>query len=169
MRKIKIPYNTEAGFGAVTTDGTVMLNESLLPHLNLTKDEISESIKATKSEIRERLQLYKNVTNFEKWYEKIISKKQIFMIDDGLASGYTMLAAIKMVKRYQPEKIFVAIPTAPFHTVKKIEENVDGVFSPNIRNVMQFAVADAYLKWYDVPEAEALDILKRSKFYFKTA
>ncbi len=168
VRKIKIPYNPEAGFGAVTTDGTVMLNESLLPHLNLTETDINDSIETTKREIRERLHLYKKSPDLEEFYKKVISNRQIFMIDDGLASGYTMLAAIKMVKQYGPEKIFLAIPTAPLRTVKKIEPEVNGIFSPNIRNVMQFAVADAYLKWYDVPESEILDLLKKSRFYLKS-
>ena len=58
VRKIKIPYNTEAGFGSVTTDGTVLINESLLSHLNLSKQSIQSSIENTKREIRERIDFY---------------------------------------------------------------------------------------------------------------
>ena len=89
------------------------------------------------------------------------------MIDDGLASGFTMLAAIKMVKKYNPKKIFIAVPTAPLHTIQRIQAavKIDKVFCPNIRNVWRFAVADAYLHWYDLDESEVLEIINNSKFY----
>jgi len=167
VRKVKIPYNTEAGFGSVTTDGTVLINESLLPHLNLTEKEINRSIEITKNEIKERLSFYGKDIDLEQIYRKNIQKKHIFMIDDGLASGFTMLAAVKMVKKYKPSKIYIAIPTTPLSSVKRVKPGVNDVFSPNVKNVWRFAVADAYLHWYDVPESEVLEILKKSKFYFK--
>lgn len=167
VRKIKIPYNTEAGFGSITTDGTVLFNQDLLPHLNLTESEIKRSTEITKHEIRERLKFYGKTSNLEENLKNKAQGKMIFMLDDGLASGFSMLAAIKMVKKYAPKKIFILVPTSPFSTVERIKNEVDRVFCPNIRKVMQFAVADAYLKWYDVPESEVLEILNKSNFYLK--
>ncbi len=167
VRKIKIPFNTEAGFGSITTDGTVLMNEPLLKHLNLTAKEIEDSIETTKQEIKERQRFYKKESFLEEIYEKCIQDKQIFMIDDGLASGFTMLAAIRMVKKYSPKKVYLAIPTAPLRTVKRIEKEVDEIFCPNIRNVARFAVADAYLRWYDVPESEVLHLIQNSKSCLK--
>jgi len=167
VRKIKIPFNTEAGFGSVTTDGTVLINEELLSHLNLTEKEVNNAIELTKSEIRERLKFYNKESNLEEFYNKFITNKCIFMLDDGLASGFTMLAAIKMVKKYNPTKIFVAVPTSPLSSVRRVKPFVDEIFCPNIRNVWHFAVADAYKYWYDVPESEVLEIINNSKFYLK--
>ena len=167
VRKIKIPYNTEAGFGSVTTDGTVLLNQELLPHLNLTESEIKKSIEITKREIGERLKFYNKSSNLEEDLKKKTQGKSIFMLDDGLASGFSMLAAIKMIKKYAPKNIYIAVPTAPFSTVERIKNEVNRVFCPNVRKVMQFAVADAYLKWYDVPETEVLEILRASKYYLR--
>lgn len=168
-RKIKIPWNTEAGFGSVTTDGTVLINEPLLEHLALSEEELKDSIKLTKHEIEERLNFYNKTTNLEIIYDQNIRGNNIFMIDDGLASGFTMLAAIKMVKNYSPKKIFIAVPTAPLHTIERIKcvIEIDNIFCPNIRNVWRFAVADAYKAWYDVPESEVLEIINNSKFYIK--
>ena len=87
------------------------------------------------------------------------------MMDDGLASGFTMLAAIKMIKKYNPEKIFIAVPTAPLSTIKRFKGEVDEIFCPNIRDVWQFAVADAYQNWYDIPESKVLEIISQSKYY----
>jgi len=167
VRKIKIPYNTEAGFGSVTTDGTILMNESLLHHLNLSQKSIDDSIELTKQEINERLKYYKIDLNLENFYEEHIYNKHVFILDDGLASGFTMLAAISMVKKYHPKKVLIAVPTAPLRTIKKIKENADDVFCPNIREVLWFAVADAYKNWYDVPESEVVEILNNSKYYVK--
>ena len=165
VRKIKIPYNTEAGFGAVTTDGTILINKPLLNRLNLSEKAVKDSIDLTKEEIKERLKFYNKTSVSEDFYRKNIEKKSIFILDDGLASGFTMLAAINMIKQYDPLKIFVAIPTAPLRTVKRIEETADDLFCPNIRDGLWFAVADAYKNWYDVPETEVLDMINNSNYY----
>jgi putative phosphoribosyl transferase len=167
VRKINIPYNTEAGFGSVTTDGSVLINQSLLSQLNLSEKAISDSIELTKTEIRDRLQFYNKDIKLEGFYEEHIKQKGIFILDDGLASGFTMLAAIKMIKKYSPDKIYVAVPTAPLRTVRIIPLEVDKIFCPNIREVTWFAVADAYRNWYDLTEAEVQKILTASKFYIK--
>ncbi|MFW9865474.1 MAG: phosphoribosyltransferase [Candidatus Thorarchaeota archaeon] len=165
VRKIKIPYNTEAGFGAVTTDGTVLINQPLLSQLNLSDKSIEDSIKLTKNEIKDRLVYYNKNINLEKSYEQKIKERHIFLLDDGLASGFTMLAAINMIRKYYPKKVYVAVPTAPLRTVNKVNLEVDDVFCPNVRDVMWFAVADAYKRWYDVPESEVLEIINTSSSY----
>lgn len=167
VRKIKIPYNTEAGFGSVTTDGSVLINEPLLSQLNLSKNSINNSVELTKAEIRERLQFYNKKIELEGYYKEHIKNKNIFILDDGLASGFTMLAAIKMIKSYKPDKIFIAVPTAPLRTIKIIQPEVDKIFCPNIREVRWFAVADAYRNWYDLTEAEVQKILNDSKYFVK--
>ncbi|MFW9989719.1 MAG: hypothetical protein ACFFC3_13775, partial [Candidatus Odinarchaeota archaeon] len=133
--------------------------------LNLSENEIQDSVNLTKKEISNRLKFYSKEQDLKGFYKEKIYKKNLFLIDDGLASGYTMLAAINMLKKYQPFKIFIAIPTAPLGTVKRIKLEVDKIFCPNIRDVLWFAVADAYKNWYDVPESEVLKIINNSKFY----
>ncbi len=167
VRKIKIPYNTEAGFGAVATDGTVLFNQDLLNQLNLSENQIKESIDITTEEIKQRIKYYNKALNQENQYIKSIQNKTIFILDDGLASGFTMLAGINMIKKYEPKKICIAVPTAPLRTIKRIESNVNKIFCPNIRNTLWFAVADAYARWYDVPESEVLEIINNSKYYRK--
>ncbi|MFX0039598.1 MAG: phosphoribosyltransferase [Promethearchaeota archaeon] len=165
VRKLKIPYNTEAGFGAITTDGTVLFNQPLLNQLNLSEKQINESIKITKEEIDERIKYYKRESILQEFYVKNIQKKNIVILDDGLASGFTMLAGIKMIKKYNPNKIFIAVPTAPLRTIERIQNEVSEIFCPNVSNRLWFAVADAYKHWYDVPENEVLEIISNSKYY----
>ncbi|TFF90232.1 MAG: phosphoribosyltransferase [Promethearchaeota archaeon] len=166
VRKIKIPYNPEAGFGSVTTDGTILLNQDLLSHLNLNEKEIKKSIEKTKQEIQDRLQFYGKGRKRAEKYINVVQGKNIFMIDDGLASGFTMLAAIKMVKKYNPKSVYLAVPTAPRRTVEKIKSDVDKIFCPNVKEVLRFAVADAYKHWYDVPKGKIFELLSRSEYYY---
>lgn len=168
VRKIKIPYNTEAGFGALTTDGTVLINEPLLNQLNLSEKEVHDSINLTKKEIMDRLKLYNKEANLEEFYLEKIQERYVFILDDGLASGFTMLSAISMIKKYHPLKIFIGVPTAPLRTVKRIKLEVDKIFCPYIRDTLWFAVADAYKNWYDVPESEVLKIISNSKHYISS-
>ncbi|MHA2037255.1 MAG: phosphoribosyltransferase [Promethearchaeota archaeon] len=168
VRKIKIPDNTEAGFGSVTTDGTILINNQLLLRLNLSDHAVNHSIELTKKEIKERLKLYNKDNELENYYMQNIKNKNVFILDDGLASGFTMLAAIDMIKKYTPAKILIAVPTAPLRTINKIKSGVDEIFCPNVRDVMWFAVADAYQNWYDVPESEVLEIINKSKYYLSS-
>jgi predicted phosphoribosyltransferase len=165
VRKLKIPYNPEAGFGAITTDGTVLFNQLLLNQLSLSEKQINESIKITKEEINQRIKYYKRESILQEFYVKNIQKKNIVILDDGLASGFTMLAGIKMIKNYNPNNIFIAVPTAPLRTIQRIQNEVTEIFCPNISNRLWFAVADAYKHWYDLPENEVLEIISNSKYY----
>jgi predicted phosphoribosyltransferase len=165
VRKIKIPYNTEAGFGSVTPDGTVLINKDLLHQLNLSEKQVENAIEITKKEVKDRLVFYNKNFDLEATYQNLIKNKVVFMVDDGLASGFTMLAAIKMVKKYDPIKIVVCVPTAPLHTIQRIKNVEVKTFCPNIRNTRWFAVADAYKHWYDIPETEVINYLNKSNFY----
>ncbi len=166
VRKVKIPYNTEAGFGSVTTDGSVLLNDYLLPHLNLNQESINRSIEITKEEIRDRLKFYNFPENLKNRYAHI-NGKSLFLTDDGLASGFTMLAAIRMLKKYHPERIYVVVPTASNRAEQLIKKEVDGLFCPHIPNTWSFAVANAYKHWYDVPEKEVKEIIEKSGYYIR--
>lgn len=166
VRKIKIPYNPEAGFGSITTDGTIILNNRLLSQLHLNPAQVEDAINLTKKEIKERLKFYGKESISNNDYKDKIYEKTVFLLDDGLASGYTMLAAVKMINSYTPRKIIISIPTAPLHTIKLFENKVDSIECPNVRRTTWFAVADAYKNWYDVPESEVKEIIQKSHHYY---
>jgi len=81
-------------------------------------------------------------------------------VDDGLASGFTMLAAVRSARKRRPKKIVVAVPTAALGAVELLVPEVDEIACLNIRSGSSFAVADAYEKWYDLTDEEVLSILK---------
>jgi putative phosphoribosyl transferase len=161
VRKIPIPWEPEAGFGSVTFDGSTFLNEALLRILRLSKDEVNRSIEKAKKGLEERTRKFLAVMK-EGLLTKVSGRVAI-LVDDGLASGYTMLASVESIKKRKPKKIIIAVPTGSISAIHLVSMRVDKLLCLNVRSEHNFAVADAYQKWYDVPEGEALDLIKKLK------
>lgn len=154
VRKIQIPWNPEAGFGAVTWDGRVFLNRDLLPHLGLTREEVEDAIARTRAGIRERVEKF---TARRK--EPGFRGRDAVIVDDGLASGYTMLAAADAIRSEAPRRVLVAVPTGSLGAVHRVAARADLVLCANVRTGSSFAVADAYREWHDLTDREVLGLL----------
>lgn len=158
VRKIQIPWNTEAGFGAITWDGKIVLNDDLVTQLELTEDEIKTSILNTKENLQARLRKFRGDKPMHDLADKVV-----ILVDDGLASGFTMLAAARSVREKKPKKIIVAEPTASLGAIKLLLPEVDEIVCLNIRTGSSFAVASAYEKWYDLTDEEVMKILSEKQ------
>ena len=156
VRKLPIPYNTEAGFGSMSWNGEVKLNEKLVYQLQLSDSDIDPIIADVKRELDKRMEIFRGKRPFPE-----LKNKTAIIVDDGLASGYTLLAAISSVKRLSPAKIIVAVPTASKNAIDLVAPYVDEIFCLNIRETSIFAVADAYKEWHDLTEQEVLKILRK--------
>lgn len=148
-RKILYPFTTEAGFGAVDPEGEVVLEET-----SYSKEIIENQIEKARKSVLERL------AKFKKWakYDDLEDKK-IILTDDGIAAGFTMLSAVKFLKRKKVKKIIVAVPCASIGAIDLIEKEKIEIISLNIKKELPFAVADFYQNWYDVEDEEVLSIL----------
>ena len=154
-RKLQIPGNPEAGFGAMALDGSIFINEALLAQLRLSPSQIEAEKKRVSLELEKRNSLFRGSRAFAD-----LTGKRVIVVDDGLASGYTMLAAVDMAKRANALETVVAVPTAPQSSVELILPKADRVCCANIRTGPYFAVAEAYQHWYDLSEKEVLDLLE---------
>ena len=162
VRKIHIPWNREAGFGAISWDGTTLFNEQLLQHLQLTQEEIEQCIEEEKEEIEKRVRLFRGLKPFPD-----LRNKTVIVVDDGLASGFTMLVALASLRKQQPKELVVAVPTASMHAIHLVREAADKVVCLNVRTGRMFAVADAYTHWYDLENAEVVELLRESEQFGK--
>jgi putative phosphoribosyl transferase len=153
VSKITLPWNTEAGYGAVAFDGTRRLNHDLLPHLRLTEKQIEEGQTRTLQKVRRRSTQFRGDRPFPD-----LSQKAVILVDDGLASGFTMLVAVEALRRAGAKSLHVAVPTGSSQAVRKVSSQVEALVCPNIRQAWHFAVAEAYENWFDVREEEALGI-----------
>ncbi len=154
-RKITIPYNPEAGYGAVTEDGSIVLNEPLVKQLRLGETEIQHQAQEVMAEVARRMSVYRG-----KIRAPVVEGKSAIIIDDGLASGFTMLAAIKSMRQRQAGKIIVAVPVASGAAYDLVKPSADEVVCLIIARIYRFAVASFYYNWYDLTEEEVITYLE---------
>jgi len=154
VRKIQIPHNPEAGFGAVGPDNKVLFNENLLRSFSLSEKEVKQQIQIAKGIIKKRESLFRKELPYPSLKERVV-----IIVDDGLATGYTMLSAVEFMKRHGCRKIVVAVPTGAKRTVDSVLPQVDELICLNVRSGLVFAVADAYENWYDIDDEEVISIL----------
>lgn len=151
VRKIRIPGTTESGFGAVTWDGQVLINERLRDALGLSDAEVEQAVAETRQNVTERIARFTGGKTLP-----AMTGKTVILTDDGLASGFTMLAAAQGIRRSRPARIIVAVPTSSASAAELVARQVDLVACLNIRSGRTFAVAEAYENWYDLDDREVL-------------
>jgi putative phosphoribosyl transferase len=154
VSKITLPWNTEAGYGAVAVDGTVRLNDDLVARLRLTKEQIQEGIDKTLKKVANRVKKLRGIGILPGF-----SAQQAILVDDGLASGFTMRVAIEALKKAGVGSLNVAVPTGYESSIVRIASEVDTLYCANIRGGFSFAVADAYVKWSEVGDGEVATLL----------
>ncbi len=154
VRKIQIPGNTEAGFGALASGGQVFLNRELINSLGLSQEQINTQTRKVEQELAARERLFrKNKPQLD------LSGLRVIVTDDGLASGFTMLAAIDAARRKGAQEVVVAVPTAPLHSIRQVEQKADVVYSLHAQQSGPFAVANAYQHWHDLSREEVVHLL----------
>ncbi|MDD1708063.1 MAG: phosphoribosyltransferase [Methanoregulaceae archaeon] len=158
VRKLKVPWNPEAGFGSMTWNGKVYLNQELVRLLNLSDADIQQAIAETRNNIRLRLEQFAGGHSLPS-----IHGRTIIITDDGLASGYTMVAAVEAIRGESPEEIIVAVPTGSSGAVRVLSGIVDTLVCLNLREHSPFAVADAYQSWYDLTDEEVISLLATAR------
>jgi putative phosphoribosyl transferase len=158
VRKMQIPHNPEAGFGSLTSLGTMILNDALVKHIGLSEDDIKLVRSRTEKQIEERRMAYADLAGVFN-----PGDRSIILVDDGLASGFTMLAAIQSIRESKPARIMVAVPTSSSSAASRIRAEVDQFICPRVESGFVFAVANAYENWYDAPDDEVIDALARAR------
>ena len=154
-RKIPLPLSPEGGFGSITDDGTMILNEDLVKKTGLTQQQINYQVSQVRADIRSRSLLYRKDKR-----PLVVTGRTVILVDDGLASGYTMRAAIESLRHRKPEKIIAAVPVGPEHVVEELRKVADRVVTCAVGTEGVFYVADYYRYWHDVSDEEVLNYLK---------
>lgn len=153
--KIPAPDNLELAIGAVgETEGSLWLNKKLVRELGVPRDDIEEEIKIQKLEIKRRERLYRAGK------EPIdLENKVVILVDDGLATGATMMAAAREVRNMKAGKVVVAVPVAPAETVERLKAEVDEVICLETPSLF-FAVGQWYEDFKQYNDEEVIKFLK---------
>lgn len=155
-RKLLIPWNREAGFGAIDPDGNIFIDDEFAFQLGLSEEEIEAAIKEQLNEISRRNTVLRSGREYPD-----LKNKSVILVDDGIAAGYTMSVAIQFSRKRNAGKIYIAVPTGCASSVFKLSKIVDSILCLNLRDELFFAVANAYKFWRDLTEKDLKHILNR--------
>ncbi|OHE57697.1 MAG: phosphoribosyltransferase [Thermodesulfovibrio sp. RBG_19FT_COMBO_42_12] len=156
VRKIGFPGQPEFGIGAVSETGTVVLNEITISAYGVTKDYIENEISGQKEEISRRVKLYRKGKKLPDLKGKIV-----ILVDDGVATGATMKAAIVTLKEEKLDKLIVALPVGHPDVADEIEQMADEFIC--IETPLDFMAVGAYYHDFtQVSDAEVIELLQRS-------
>lgn len=154
--KLGAPGQQELAIGAIASSGQTVLNDELVEALCLTSEYIARVKKREQHELERRMQMYRGNRPLAE-----LQAKNVILVDDGLATGATMLAAINAVKEQSPNKVIVAVPVVTKDAVFRIQEIVDDVFylaSPEPFT----AVSCWYREFSQLTDVEVIDSLKKA-------
>ena len=152
-RKLPYPDNPEAGFGAMAEDGSTFIIDYAAR--GLSPDMIARIIKEQNQEIKRRITTLRGGKPLPE-----IAGRTIILVDDGIAMGSTMRAAISLCKNKKAKRIVVASPVAGRSTTAELAEIVDDVVILK-KPVFFQAVAQVYTNWYDVSDQEVIQIMEK--------
>ena len=107
-RKIGAPHQRELASGAISGDGFTMLNEGLISRLGVFPDYVERASKKEQAEIARRLELYRGDRPLP-----LIDKRLVILVDDGVARGYTVRAALRSLEEKRPSRLILAVPVGP--------------------------------------------------------
>lgn len=157
VRKLGVPYDEEFAMGAIASGGATILNEDLIRRLHISKPAVDEVIATEKKELARRETTYRDNLPFP-----TIHGKTIILIDDGVATGATMRAAMKAIKQQKPLRLIVAIPVAPQDTYENLIELADKVICLLIPEDF-YAVGQWYDDFDQTTDNEVITLLKQAK------
>lgn len=160
-RKLGAPNNKELGIGAIMDKDTVYLNEYVVKALRVPEDYIEREKISQVQEIERRTLLYR-----PKQEEYVIENKTIILVDDGAATGSTLVVSARWLRMRKPKKIIIAVPVAPNETVELLKVEVDEVVTILIPPTSTFtSVAQFYDNFEEINDDKVVKIMNAMNQY----
>ena len=156
-RKIGAPGNPELAIGAIAEDGTVILDEALLQMFRISNEYLEREKVAEMAEIRRRTLAFRGGLP-----PLDLSGRVVILVDDGLATGATMKAAVASVRNRGASEIVIAVPVAPPDTVRELSKLVDRVVCPIVYEPFM-AIGQFYDDFTQVEDDEVMRLLRVSE------
>ncbi|MBI2820345.1 MAG: phosphoribosyltransferase [Acidobacteria bacterium] len=153
VRKLGVPGQEELAMGAITTGGVRILNRSIVDALGIPESQIESVAAREQQELERRELLYRGSRTASRIRDRVV-----ILVDDGIATGATMRAAIAALRKQQPAHLIVAVPVAPLSTVRELQAEGEEVVC--VRAIEPFGAIGA---WYEdftqVSNQEVYDLL----------
>jgi len=155
-KKLSLPNNPEVAIGAIALDGTYEINERIL-YYGVDQENLNELKKNALEKFETRIEKY------SKGKRPKVKNKNIFVIDDGIATGYTALVAGKYLKNLGAKKVILAIPVCPEGSIEKVKKIYDEFICPYIIKSYSFAVGSYYEDFHQNTDEELSDYIEKAK------
>lgn len=122
VRKLGVPEQEELAMGAIASGGVRVLNKNIVRSLDISETAINQVVAKEQQELERRERLYRGVHPVPTLHERTV-----ILVDDGLATGATMRAAVVALQQQKPAKIIVAVPVSASETYQEFQSKVDEV------------------------------------------
>ena len=154
-RKIGAPGQPELAIGAVCEDGEVLLNRRLAQNLGVSEEYIRRTAAAEVSEIRRRLTVYRGSRP-----AAVLKFRTVIVIDDGVATGFTLSAALKSAGRQNPRELILAVPVGPADSLAMLACDADKVICP-LQPEQFWSVGQFYRHFEQLDDDEVRSMLRQ--------
>jgi putative phosphoribosyl transferase len=155
--KLGAPYNPELAIGAVAEDGTTVLDDNLITYLGVSREYIREESERQKQEIQRRLKMYRQDAPYPN-----LKGLDVIIVDDGIATGSTMKAALASVKNRGAASVTVAVPVGPPSTIRELKKQADRVVVLYTPEYFQ-AIGQFYNGFSQTTDEEVIQLLKDNR------
>jgi putative phosphoribosyl transferase len=156
VRKLGTPGHAELAMGAIATGGIRVLNQDVVSSLGITEDAIERVAAREQAELERRMKAYRGERPWPP-----IEGRRVILVDDGVATGATMRAAIAALRVLDPSKVVVAVPVAPFETLTQLRSEADEVVC--LATPCPFrAIGEWYASFPQLSDAQVRRVLSQS-------
>jgi putative phosphoribosyl transferase len=157
VRKLGVPWQPELAMGAIASDGTRILDHNLIRELEISAGDLEETISLEQAEMRRREEVYRGGAP-----PLNLRGRPVVLIDDGLATGNTMVAAVRCVRSLKPSSVIIGVPVGPRDACDRLREEVDDLVCLATPHLF-CAVGEWYRDFEQVTDAEVRKLLAESR------
>ena len=157
-RKIGAPFNEELAIGAVDSGSVKMLDHPAIKMIGVSDEYIEKEAMCKAEEAMSRIKKYRGNDKYDD-----ISGKNVLLVDDGIATGYTMIAAINFLKELKPKRLILGTPVIAPDTLTEMEKLVDEL-AYVISEEPFYAVGQFYKRFSRVSDTEVMMVLNKRGF-----
>ena len=153
--KLGAPSNSELAIGAITSDGEIFLDDLLVRELRISKKDIEREAEYQRKEIERRMQVYR-----QDRLPLDVKNKTVVLIDDGIATGSTVLASLRALRQQNPARLILAIPVGPAVTINRLSSECDQVVVISTPEPF-YAVGAFYERFEQTGDQEVIELLNQ--------
>jgi len=155
-RKIGAPENPELAIGAMAENGVIILDDSLVSYLQVSESYIKRESENQRLEIERRLKMYRGDV-----LRPDLNNRDVVIVDDGVATGSTMKAALASVRKSGAKRVIIAVPVGPASTIRELEKQADFVACIHTPDSF-YAIGQFYENFVQTEDEEVKRLLKQS-------